>query len=99
MKHRKDLEDEYKKEEERRESQTLQANKKRVVRRSKSKSKSPAPQAMKSAASESERPDASSEVEKKRSSGVRPDPDEVGITEIVVKKEEMARTNSVWPPS
>ncbi|EGT49285.1 hypothetical protein CAEBREN_29721 [Caenorhabditis brenneri] len=42
MKHRKDLEDEYQKEEDRRASQSLQAEtKKRVARRSKSKSKSP----------------------------------------------------------
>ncbi|CAO4374097.1 unnamed protein product [Caenorhabditis nigoni] len=77
MKHRKDMEDEYQKEEEdRRQSQTLQAEtKKRVARRSKSKSKSPAPQAKKTATSESMRSEAS-EAEQKRSSSVRPDPDE-----------------------
>ncbi|CAA98064.2 Twitchin [Caenorhabditis elegans] len=74
MKHRKDAEDEYQKEEQK--SQTLQAEtKKRVARRSKSKSKSPAPQAKKSTTSESGRQEAS-EVEHKRSSSVRPDPDE-----------------------
>uniref|UniRef100_A0A8R1HLR5 Ig-like domain-containing protein n=1 Tax=Caenorhabditis japonica TaxID=281687 RepID=A0A8R1HLR5_CAEJA len=75
QKHRKETEEEYKKDEEKKESQTLQATKKRVVRRSKSKSKSPAPQAKKSTASESERPDASVD-QQKRSSSVRPDPDE-----------------------
>ncbi|ULT95623.1 hypothetical protein L3Y34_004374 [Caenorhabditis briggsae] len=77
MKHRKDMEDEYQKEEEdRRVSQTLQAEtKKRVARRSKSKSKSPARQAKKTATSESMRSEAS-EGEQKRSSSVRPDPDE-----------------------